>query len=66
MLDLRTPSGLFFALTGLIVTGVGLFSPESRAPLTDVNVNLYGGLVMIAFGAFMLALAWRAARRKRA
>ena len=66
MLDLRVPSGLFFGLMGLIVTGVGLFAPNERARLTDVNVNLYCGLFMIAFGAFLLALAWRAARRGKA
>jgi hypothetical protein len=49
-------------MIGLIVTCVGLFSPESRAPLGDVNVNLYSGLAMMAFGAFMLALAWHAKR----
>jgi uncharacterized membrane protein HdeD (DUF308 family) len=64
MLDLRTPSGLFFGLMGLILTALGIFTPNERAPLTDVNVNLYSGLFMVAFGAFLLALAWRAARRK--
>ncbi len=64
MLDLRTPSGLFFGLMGLILTALGIFTPDERAPLTDVNVNLYSGLFMVAFGAFLLALAWRAARRK--
>lgn len=60
MLDLRTPSGLFFASVGLILTAMGLFSPDTRARLTEVNVNLYSGLFMMAFGAFLLALAWRA------
>lgn len=66
MLDLRLPSGLFFALMGLILIGMGLVAPDARAPLTDANVNLYTGLFMIAFGAFLLALARRAARRTRA
>jgi uncharacterized membrane protein len=64
MLDLRITSGLFFGLMGLILTALGIFTPDERAPLTDVNVNLYSGLFMVAFGAFLLALAWRAARRK--
>jgi hypothetical protein len=64
MLDLRTPSGLFFLLNGLILACMGLFFPGARAPLTDVNVNLYSGLFMIAFGAFLLALAWRARRAR--
>ncbi len=62
MLDLRTPSGLFFLALGLILTALGIFSPELRAPLTDANVNLDCGLFMVLFGGFLLALAWRAAR----
>ena len=64
MLDLRYPIGWFFALVGLIVTGMGIFAPEAHATLTAVNVNLYCGLFMIAFGACFLLLAWRAAHRR--
>lgn len=60
LLDLRIPSGLFFALVGLILCGLGVFSP-ARAAFTDVNVNLYSGLVMLAFGATLLWLARRSA-----
>jgi hypothetical protein len=59
-MDLRIPSGLFFFLTGLVVTLVGVASPETRAPLTDVNINLYSGLSMLAFGGLLLLLARRA------
>lgn len=54
MLDLRVPTGFFFTLVGLILVGMGVFSPSERAALTDSNVNLYCGLVMLAFGAAML------------
>jgi hypothetical protein len=54
MLDLRVPSGLFFAIVGLILCGLGVFSPDAHAALTDVNVNLYAGLVMLAFGSTLL------------
>ncbi len=64
MLDLRIPSGWFFLLMGLILTGLGIFSPDLRAPLSEVNVNLYCGLFMILFGGFLLLLAWRAARAR--
>jgi len=57
MLDLRTPSGWFFALLGAILVILGVFTPGLRAALTDLNVNLYCGLVMLAFGGVMLALA---------
>jgi hypothetical protein len=60
-MDLRIPSGLFFTLLGLILTVMGLFSPGVRAPLTDVNVNLYAGITMLVFGAVLLLLGRRAA-----
>jgi hypothetical protein len=59
MLDLRIPTGLFFAATGVILTALGVFSPSARAALTDANVNLYSGLAMLVFGAFLLILAFR-------
>jgi hypothetical protein len=61
MLDLRIPSGSFFLLLGLILTGLGVLEPELRAPLLEANVNLYAGLAMAVFGGVMLWLA-----RKRA
>ena len=48
MNDLRVPIGLFFGIVGLILECVGLLS-DARAPLTDVNVNLYTGSAMIVF-----------------
>ena len=63
MLDLRVPSGWFFTVLGLILLGMGVFAPETRAALSDANVNLYGGLAMLVFGLFMLLMAWRASRR---
>jgi hypothetical protein len=59
-MDLRLPSGLFFTLLGLILVGMGVLAPETRAALTEANVNLYSGLAMLVFGIFMLALAHRA------
>ena len=63
MLDLRVPSGWFFTVLGLILLGMGIFAPDTRAALTDANVNLYAGLPMLVFGLFMLLMAWRASRR---
>lgn len=63
MLDLRVPSGWFFVILGAIVLVVGLLQPDLRAPLTDINVNLYSGLSMLAFGGFLLIMAWRAVRK---
>ncbi len=61
-MDLRMPSGLFFTLLGLILVGMGVFAPATRAALTDANVNLYSGVPMLAFGLIMLLLARRAPR----
>jgi uncharacterized membrane protein HdeD (DUF308 family) len=61
MLDLRTSCGWFFLILGILVCGMGLFTP-SRAALTEANVNLYAGAAMLVFGGILLALA----RRSRA
>jgi hypothetical protein len=42
---------------------MGVLTPGLRAPLTDVNVNLYSGLSMLVFGGFLLLMARRAARK---
>jgi uncharacterized membrane protein HdeD (DUF308 family) len=59
-MDLRVPSGWFFSLLGLILLGMGILKPETRAALTTENVNLYAGACMLVFGLFLLLLAWRA------
>ncbi len=64
-MDLRIPSGLFFLVLGVIVLLVGILSPGTRAPLADVNVNLYSGISMVVFGVILLLLAWRSAPSKR-
>jgi hypothetical protein len=61
MLDLRIPSGLFFAAIGIILLAMGLLNPEGRAPLTTTNINLYAGAVMLGFGALLLLLSRRKA-----
>ena len=59
MSDLRIPIGLFFSLIGAILLIVAIVQPEARAALTQLNVNLYSGLTMLAFGSVMLWLARR-------
>ena len=60
MLDLRLPSGLFFAITGVLLVALSFSNP--RAPMTDANVDLYAGAAMLVFGGLLLALAWRGRR----
>ena len=56
--DLRLPIGIMFTVFGVIVTAIGVIERESSTRL-DININLVWGLVMLAFGGFMLLLALR-------
>ena len=61
--DLRLPLGLMFTTFGFILIGTGLFGSEDLAAVSlGINMNLWWGLVMLAFGVFMLGMTWRAAR----
>ena len=61
MWDLRKPSGIFFSILGALLCLMGILSPGTRAPLTEANVNLYAGVVMLAFGGTLLWLARKSA-----
>ena len=61
MLDLRLPSGLFFAITGMMLMVFGIAS-SPHALLADANVDLYVGGVMTGFGLILLLLARRASK----
>ena len=58
MWDLRVPIGYFFLLLGVILVGISFTHPQ--APLTTDNVDLYVGLIMLAFGGGMRWLARQA------
>ncbi len=56
-LDIRTPIGLMFTILGLLVTGYGLVSDKAvYARSLGINVNLWWGLVLLAFGLVFLWL----------
>jgi len=62
-LDLRLPMGLLFTILGVLLTGFGLVSDDAiYARSLGINVNLWWGLVLVAFGLVMLGLA-RAGRK---
>jgi hypothetical protein len=69
MLDLRLPMGLMFSLVGAILTLYGLLtysSPMYSERSLGINVNLWWGLALLAFGLIMLALArWTAAVERK-
>lgn len=65
-LDLRLPMGWMFTIIGVLLTGWGIVSDDAiYARSLGVNVNLWWGLVLFAFGVAMLALARRSAATSR-
>ncbi len=63
--DLRLPIGLMFTLFGGILTGYGLVSDSAIYKRSlGININLWWGLVLLAFGIFMLFLALRGRRSR--
>ena len=64
-MDIRAPIGGLFTLLGVMLVGYGLLAPESTGAATlsaGTDVNLWWGLVLLAFGVFMLLLARRATK----
>lgn len=64
--DLRLPIGLMFTLFGLIVAVFGMATTNDamyQKHSLGININLVWGSVLLAFGVFMLLLAWRASKR---
>lgn len=60
-LDIRAPIGGLFSLLGLMLVVYGLVAENHNTnAATETNVNLWWGLVMLAFGIVMLLLARRA------
>jgi membrane protein implicated in regulation of membrane protease activity len=64
-LDLRLPIGLMFTIFGLILALYGLASGGAIYERSlGIDVNLWWGLVLLAFGLVMLTFAIRAGRRR--
>jgi len=60
-LDVRLPIGLMFTILGAILTVYGLVSGDTIYDRSlGINVNLWWGLVLLAFGLVMLVFAIRA------
>ncbi|MGB6821122.1 MAG: hypothetical protein WBE21_03500 [Candidatus Acidiferrales bacterium] len=62
-LDIRWPIGLLFLAIGAAVAAYGIFS-ASRTDLwgLQINLNLWWGVIMTAFG---LGMIWGGARANR-
>ena len=67
MLDIRIPIGLMFSILGIILAVFGIFSDRNiyRVHSFGVNVNLAWGCILLAFGIFMLMLAYVASKRSK-
>jgi hypothetical protein len=64
-LDVRWPIGGMFSIIGAILTVYGIVSnPAIYEKSLGINVNLWWGLVLLAFGLVMLMFAYRAQRAK--
>ena len=59
-LDIRIPIGMMFSLLGGLMAIYGLCTgsdPEMYKASNGININLWWGLILFAFGAIMLAFA---------
>ena len=65
-LDIRVPLGVMFTVLGVLLIGFGLLSdPAIYQRSLGIDINLWWGFALLAFGALMLGLAWRGAARQR-
>jgi multisubunit Na+/H+ antiporter MnhG subunit len=59
-IDIRLPIGLVFSLVGILLTAFGLASNSTIYQRSlGININLYWGLVLLAFGVIMVLLGRR-------
>lgn len=59
-LDIKIPIGLMFAILGVLLAGFGIATgsdAELYQKSLGINVNLWTGLFMLAFGIMMLLLS---------
>lgn len=67
-LDIKIPIGLMFSLLGLILTIFGLVTNGKSGmydPSLGHNINLWSGIFMLLFGAFMLLTSRLVRKRPR-
>ena len=60
-IDIRIPIGMLFSALGAILTLFGALGDKARyAQSLGIDVNLWWGIVLLAFGIVMLTLGRRA------
>ena len=64
-LDLRLPMGLMFSAFGALLTTFGLVSDQALYQRSlGINVNLWWGVALLAFGLVSLGLALSSAKAR--
>jgi len=66
-LDIKIPIGLMFGIFGIILTILGIVTngdTELYEQSLGHNINLWSGLFMIIFGAFMLLTSTLVKKKK--
>ena len=63
-LDIRLPIGLLFSIVGALLALFGAITKSGIGGHTlGMNVNLWWGMVLLVFGAAMLAVSYFSRRR---
>lgn len=65
--DIRFPIGLLFVILGLMLAVFGVFTmgdAEIYARSLGKNINLWTGILMLAFGGVMLAFSLKSKKKK--
>lgn len=65
-LDIRLPIGMMFSLIGAVMVVYGLITGSNKELYhrsLDININLWWGLVLLAFGVIMFVCSRRAAKK---
>lgn len=66
-LDIKIPIGMMFAILGILLTIHGIVTggnTEMYEQSLGVNINLWSGLFMLVFGAFMLLTSTLVKKKK--
>ncbi len=66
--DIKFPIGLMFTIFGILLTIFGIFTNGDDLLYTrslGININLWSGGFMLAFGVIMLILAFRTRKSKK-
>ncbi|MFZ4521518.1 MAG: hypothetical protein ACOYNC_07425 [Bacteroidales bacterium] len=66
-IDIKFPIGLMFTILGLLLTIFGIFTGSDSALYErslGININLWSGCGMLAFGLVMLFFSWKSLKNK--